>query len=440
MGIDKPNIRYTVHFGMPASLEAFYQEAGRAGRDRRKAVCTVVFTEFDEERTDRLLDPSLSLDEVRQRYKENTSFKTSDDASRVLFFHLNSFAGTEEELAAVRQVLSSVGDISRADLVELPFEGGDEERKFQEKAIFRLVKIGAFKDYEVDYGARKFHVHVLGFDLERCKERLLNYVQSAQPGRVRVFARDLDAIRPSDAKQNAVDLARLLIEFTYDVIERSRRRAIQESILLARTAKNDSEVRLRLLDYLQEGFGAESFEKLLEDENVSFSPWRDLFANISTAMDAGEIRGLAIRSLESFPDHPGLLMTRGVSEMMCSEPDDNVCHQVLHTALSGAVERYDVDGADIKDTLTWLTEMSNGKVPSLGLPFALAYCDARKDGVLSKSITELGDQLLDKLTDSRVKVVLESLDFVYYSQTLVKHANEVVAVFKDTDLRQTLGS
>jgi len=440
MGIDKPNIRYTVHFGMPASLEAFYQEAGRAGRDRRKAVCTVVFTEFDEERTDRLLDPSLSLDEVRQRYKETTSRKTNDDASRVLFFHLNAFAGTEEELVAVRQVLSSVGDISKADLVELPFEGGDDERKFQEKAIFRLVKIGAFKDYEVDYGARKFHVHVLGFDLERCKERLLDYVQSAQPGRVRVFARDLDAISPSDAKQNAVDLARLLIEFTYDVIERSRRRAIQESILLARTAKNDSDVRLRLLDYLQEGLGAESFEKLLEDENVSFAPWRELFGNISTAMDAGEIRGLAIRSLESFPDHPGLLMTRGVSEMMCSEPDDNVCHQVLHTALSGAVERYDVDESDIKDTLTWLTEMSNGKVPYLGLPFALAYCDARKDGVLSKSITELGDELLDKLTDTRVKVVLESLDFVDYSQTLVRHANEVVTVFKDTELRQTLGS
>ncbi len=45
MGIDKSNIRYTVHYNIPASLEAFYQEAGRAGRDRKPAFCWLIFSD-----------------------------------------------------------------------------------------------------------------------------------------------------------------------------------------------------------------------------------------------------------------------------------------------------------------------------------------------------------------------------------------------------------
>ena len=43
MGIDKPNVRYTLHYTMPASVESFYQEAGRAGRDREPALCALLY-------------------------------------------------------------------------------------------------------------------------------------------------------------------------------------------------------------------------------------------------------------------------------------------------------------------------------------------------------------------------------------------------------------
>lgn len=69
MGIDKPDVRFVIHVDLPASIEAYYQEAGRAGRDGETAYAVLLFQPPDADTQEALIEASHpSAEEVRQVY------------------------------------------------------------------------------------------------------------------------------------------------------------------------------------------------------------------------------------------------------------------------------------------------------------------------------------------------------------------------------------
>lgn len=408
MGIDKPNIRYTVHFGMPSSLESLYQEAGRAGRDRRPARCTVVFSEHEAARSDALLDPELDFASLRERFAEaDRDRHTTDDATRALWFHLRAFTGLEQDVEDVKRVLDEIGELSTRQRVELPFWEDDDKRK--ERAIYRLLKLAVLHDYEVEFGAEKFVADVGVFDFDRSRLQLLNHVHAAQPARAKALARRVDEIPSGSGRDRALGLARVLIEFTYDVIERSRRRMIQEAVLLARHARSDQEIRTRLLDYLQEGFGAERLEQLLRSSDADFGDWWDLVEKIQTPMDAGELRGLCIRALESYPDHPGLLLTRSIAEVMCSDHDDGISAQGIGAAIRAAVQSYEIPQDAVEATIDRMFDLAAARARNLGPPLVMALLDLGETEPRFEFAKLKGLRGAKDLDDARVRAVVSVL-------------------------------
>ncbi|WP_246164492.1 RecQ family ATP-dependent DNA helicase [Xanthovirga aplysinae] len=75
MGIDKANVRTVIHMDLPDTLEAYYQEAGRAGRDDRKAFAVMLYHKKDvEELRERILQAYPSVDVLRRVYQSLANY------------------------------------------------------------------------------------------------------------------------------------------------------------------------------------------------------------------------------------------------------------------------------------------------------------------------------------------------------------------------------
>lgn len=146
MGIDKPNVRFTINITHPSSIESYVQEAGRAGRDKKVAISYLLYepTEFYDLSTDNVSDVISQNNSLQwlQKYHDTyiecndfvnlcnqnniqknqiikienilSKFKTNVDRDIQLYFHNNSFRGSYKEKVILEELVYNIVNASYA--------------------------------------------------------------------------------------------------------------------------------------------------------------------------------------------------------------------------------------------------------------------------------------------------------------------------------------
>jgi len=410
MGIDKPNIRYTVHFGIPASIEAFYQEAGRAGRDRKRAHCCILVSNDNPDRTKHLLNPNTPSEEIADII-ERIPWDDNSDITRSFFFLTKAFPGVTSEKRHVEQILQKLPDLDTEKSVVLAIPS--LPRNTIEKGLHRLLVLGIIKDYTINYSSNEFSLKVSGASKEEIVETFGKYVSGYIGAR-----RDREVQKASEFlnlpyDQFVIEMVDLLLNFIYNVIEKGRRRALQEMLLAATENPTDQAIRERILKYLEATKFSEVISDILDQADVGIAQIKEMFKNVRSPNEAAELRGQVSRALESYPDHPGLLMLRSLSEISCRDRNHDTAGENFLASFTSAKENYGIEEELLNDFVAWSASQLSEKDLSFGIDLIHNIIKDHPDRILARNLVKYVPEdvvdipawfLLDRITEKCINL------------------------------------
>lgn len=281
MGIDKDNIFYTIHYGIPASVESLYQEAGRAGRwDKKKeenknkiGKCYVLFspeTYTPEENPEdfnlmHIFDQQTSIHEIK--HVQAKVDKAGKDIFTQIFLFLQGLRDIEEDL---RDIVGFKNQHFKEKSIKKIYFTGIRDQENKEKIIYRLSLLGLVEDwtnnfvncFEVIFGSEE-ESHIL--------KSVENYIGKYEP------TKDIHAEIEKVEKPTFFEKATsYLLQWIFDHIIYNRKQSLKTLYDWCVDFKNSDDFKKRLDSYFVFN-DVSAILQTIGENPLDYGKWFDVF-------------------------------------------------------------------------------------------------------------------------------------------------------------------
>lgn len=413
MGVNKTNVRMTVHLGCPTSMEALYQEGGRAGRDKQPADCIVIFTP-EKELPEYVSDQNTSLNQLKD-WQKSVRMKDSGDFSRQLFMLTKDLKNIKQEVKDCQLLISSLRTNSyHAQIVT---GGRGESDRVNEKTIYRLYQLGFIKDWTVeDFYRGIFNVEWQEQSLTDLLDRLESYI-SKYADSLEDAAKHKTAIRKivKEPKDNDLIEERLisyLLQWNYDHFVYNRRQSLKTVYDECNkySEENKSEFKRNLESYfsismknrMELVLGA----ALIEAPKQLRSFLVDEDGNLKPQVEIRNTGASIARYLESYQSNPGLNLLSAFCRAALGEFDDSDGRNRFKNYISQALEHdsLNVVWPDLKEAIKILPENAQKLIATELLGFDI-YLDLEVDLFETFGITAAAEKVVGRMNQQLEKIV-----------------------------------